>query len=100
MAVIGGANEHARAGGMPDGKDGRWAVRQHDLAHEGFEIGVIFREVAHIALERIAQRALGEALSTPVERGDRESPRAQIAYSLEILLDPFAAALKDANGAA
>ena len=85
---------------MADGEDRRRAIRQHDLAHEGFEIGVVFGEVAHIALAAVAQRAVGETLAAPVERRDREAARAQIAHRLKIFFDPFAAALKNAHRAA
>ena len=74
----------------------RRTIRQHDLAHEGFEIGVVFGEVAHIAFAGIAQRALRQALAAPIERRDGKAARAQIAHRLEIFFDPLAAALKNA----
>ncbi len=100
VAAMGGADEDRGAGGMAERKDRRRAIRQHDFAHERFEIGVVFGEIAHITFAAVAERAVGQALAAPVERRDRKSPRAQIAHRLEIFFDPLAAALKDAHGAA
>ena len=100
VAAMRGADQHRRAGGMTDGENRRRAIRQHDLAHEGLEIAVVFGEVAHIALAPIAERAIGQALTAPIERRDRKAARAQIAHRLEIFFDPFGAALQDAHRAA
>src|ERR1700674_4601606 len=42
-AAIGGANEHGGAHGMAEREQRRRTIRQHDLAHEGLEIAVVFR---------------------------------------------------------
>src|SRR5207302_3667537 len=52
-----------------------------------------------IAFARIAQRAIGQSLPAPIERGDRKAAGAQIAHGLEIFLDELGAALKQAYGA-
>ena len=100
VAAMGGADQNGGAGGMAERENRRRAIRQHDFAHEGFEIGVVFGEIAHIALAAVAQRAVGQALAAPIERRDRKAARAQIAHGLEIFFDPFAAALEDAHRAA
>ncbi len=58
MAAMSGTDQRRRAGGMADGEDRRRTIRQHDLAHEGLEIDVIFGKVAYIALATIAQSAV------------------------------------------
>jgi hypothetical protein len=77
----------------------RRTIRQHDFAHEGFDVALILREVAHVALERIAQRPLRTALPAPIHGRDREAARAEVAHGLEIFLDEFGAALEQADGA-
>src|SRR5579862_1218977 len=100
MAAGNSAKQNGRAGRMSDGKE-RWrAIRQHDLAHESFEIGIVVGKASHVAFAAIAQHALGETLAAPIERRHRKSARPQVTHGLEILFDPFAASLKDANGAA
>ena len=66
---------------------------------EGGEVDVVVGEAAHIALARIAQEPLRAALPAPVEHGDGKAARAQIAHGLEIFLDEFGAAGKQAHGA-
>jgi hypothetical protein len=100
MALKGCAQQHGRAHGMADGKERRRAIRQHDLAHQRFEIEIVFGEVAHVAAAAIRQRTVGKALSAPIKDGDGEAARPQIAHGLEIFLDPFAAAGQDAHRAA
>ena len=65
----------------------RRTVRQHDLIDECIKIDRVFIEAAHVALARIAQRALRQSLPAPVERRDREAARAQIADGLKVFLD-------------
>ena len=60
---------------MADRVIGRRTIRQHDLAHEGFEIGLVFAEAFDMALFRIAQRALRQPLPAPVDGRDRKAPR-------------------------
>ena len=56
-------------------------------------------EIAHVAFARIAQRAVRHSLPAPVERGDGEAARAQVAHGLEIFLDELGAALEQADRA-
>ncbi len=49
LAARRGAEQHGRAHGMAESENRRRAIRQHDLAHEGFEVGVEIGEVAHMA---------------------------------------------------
>ena len=100
MAAVRGADENRRAGGMAEREDRRRTIRQHDLAHEGLEIAVVFGKIAHIALASVAERTIRQTLPAPVERGDRKTARAQIAHRLEIFLDPFGATLENAHRAA
>ena len=81
------------------GEKRRRAIRQHDLANKGIEIDVVAGKVPDIALARVAQRPIRQALPAPVERGHREAAGAQIAHGLEIFLDEFGAALEQAHGA-
>ena len=100
VAAIGGADEHRCAGGMSDGEQRRRTIRQHDLAHESFEVGVVFGEVAHETPVAVLKPAIGKSLAAPIQRRYGKSARAQVAHGLEVFFDPFATALKDAHGAA
>jgi hypothetical protein len=100
LAAGDGTQQNGGAHGMGEREDRRRTIRQHDLAHEGFEVGVELREAADIALIAIAQCAIGQALPAPVEDRHRETAIAQVAHGLEIFLDPFGAAGKQADGAA
>jgi hypothetical protein len=84
---------------MGQRKKRRRAVGQHDLTHEGVEIDVVAGEIPDIALARIAQRAIRQALPAPIQRGNREAAGAQIPHGLEIFLDELRPALKQADGA-
>ena len=99
MPGMGRAQENRRAHGMRQRKDRRRTVRQHDLVDEGFEVDLVLREIAHVAFAPIAQRAFRHPLPAPVERGDREAARAQVAHGLEIFLDELGAALEQADRA-
>src|SRR5262249_15960012 len=55
-------------------------------------------EVPHIAFARVAQCAVRQSLSAPIERGYCETSCAQIAHGLEIFLDEFRPTLKQADG--
>ena len=78
---------------MREGKIRRRAIGQHHLMDEGGQIDNVVVEAAHIAAKRIGQRAFGQALPAPIERGNREAARAQIADGLKILLNKFGAPL-------
>jgi hypothetical protein len=85
---------------MGEREIGRRTIRQHHLAHQRFQVGVELGEIAHVALVAVAERALRQPLPAPVEDGCGKTAVAQIAHRLEILLDPFCAAGKDADRAA
>ena len=93
------AHHHRAAHRMPEREDRRRAIRQHDLLHQRFDVALVFREVADVALARIGQRALGAALPAPVDGGDGKAAGAQFAHRLEIFLDEFGAALEQAHRA-
>ena len=84
---------------MPDGEDRRRTIRQHDLVHQRLEVALVFGKVADMALARIGQRALGTALTAPVESGDSKAAGAQFTHGLEIFLDELGAALEQAHRA-
>ena len=84
---------------MADRVIGRRTIRQHDLVHEGFEIGLVFAKALDIAFFRIAERALRQPLPAPVHGRDREAARPQFARGLVIFLDELRAALEDADRA-
>ncbi len=84
---------------MAERENRRRAIRQHDLMHEGFQVGDVLRETADVAFLRIGERAVGQTLPAPVEGRDREAARAQIAHGLEIFFDVFGAALQHDHGA-
>ncbi len=77
----------------------RRTVGQHDVVDEGFEVDLVVGESPHVALARIAQRALRPALPAPVDRRDREAARAQVAHGLEVFFDELGASLEQADGA-
>ena len=66
-----------RAGGMAERENRRRTIRQHDLAHEGFEIVIVFGEVAHMALAAVAA---GRGRTGP-GRASRASPRRSRAHA-------------------
>ncbi len=84
---------------MRQREEGRRAIRQHHLLHEGFDVDLEIGEVADIALARVAQAARGMALAAPVDHRHREAAVAQVAHRLEILLDLLAAPGEDADRA-
>ena len=84
---------------MSNRVDRRRTIRQHDLAHEGFEIGFVFAEAFDVTLVRIAQRPLRKSLPAPVERRHRKAAGAQFARGLVIFLDELGTPLKDADRA-
>ena len=84
---------------MADREDRRRTIRQHDLLHEGFEVVLVFGEIADVTLARIGELALGAALPAPVERRDGKAARAQFAHRLEIFFDELGAALEEADRA-
>src|SRR6516162_7205869 len=82
---------------MGERENRRWAVRQHHVVDERFEIDLIPGEIAHVAFERVSQGALRHALAAPIQRGDGKTACAQIAHGLEIFFDELGAALKQAD---
>src|SRR5262245_10290510 len=99
MSGMGGAQQDRCAHRLTEGEQGRRTVGQDDFIDEALEIDLVLREIAHVALERVAQRSIRQSLSAPVEDRDREAAGAQIAYGLEILLDEFRAPRKQTDGA-
>ena len=91
------ANERARRMGETEMR--RRTVGQRHLLHERIEVAVVFVETVDMALARIAQPPLGAALPAPVERRDGQTAFPEVADQLEIFLDAFAAAGKDADRA-
>jgi hypothetical protein len=76
------------------------AVRQHHLGKEPLEIADIVQEPVDMAAARIAQQAVGAALSAPVDQRGAEAQPLKVAHGLEILLDALVAALQQDRRAA
>src|SRR6188768_2445051 len=83
---------------MRQGKVWRRTIRQHHLFYEGTNVDFVVGETAHVSLARIEQLPRRMPLSAPVNHRHRESPVAQVAYSLEVFFDLLAASGKHADG--
>ena len=79
--------------------DRRLIMRQHDLGHHGFEVGVVLTKALHVSLARVGDRALRETLAAPVECDGGEAAASQFAHGLEIFLNELRPPLKQADGA-
>ncbi len=97
MALGGRLHQDGRAHRMGEREQRRRTVGQHDLAHEGLEIGLVFREALDVSLVAVVERTLRKPLPAPVEGRDRKAARAEIAHDLEIFFDEFGAPLKNAH---
>ena len=75
MPGIGRAQENRRAHGMRQCEDRRRAVRQHDVVDEGFEVDLVLREIAHIALAPVAQLWAIHTVERPHVADDGVTPR-------------------------
>src|SRR5437870_5790803 len=84
---------------MAEREERRRTIRQHDLFHEGFEVGLVLGKVVDMTPALVAQLVLGQALSAPIESGDGEAPPARVLDDLEILLDELGAAVEQAQRA-
>src|SRR5262249_5433819 len=84
---------------MGERKHRWWTVGQNNFIDECFEVEFVVGKVAHIAFARVAQQPVRQALSAPIEGGNRKTAGAQVAHGLEVLLDEFGPPLEHANGA-
>ena len=84
---------------MAEREKRRGTIGQNHIAHDRFEIDLVFGEIAHMPLAAIAQHPPRQALPTPIEGHDGEAAAAQVAHHLEIFLDEFRAPLEDTDGA-
>src|SRR5918999_4557188 len=77
-----------------------WAIRQHHLAHETFEVPIVFGEIGDVCLPRVYERAVGSALASPIHDCNGEAASPHIGNHLEVFLDEFAPAREATYGAA
>ncbi len=84
-ADMGDAQHHRAAHRMRQRVVGRRTIRQHHLLHEGFDIDLIVRKPADVALARIAQLPRRMPLPAPVDHRHREAALAQLAHHHKIL---------------
>src|SRR6476619_6785271 len=85
---------------MAEREERRRTIRQHDVGHEAAEVALIVAEVPDMTFQRIAGEPARSALPAPIHDGDGKPATAKLTRHLEIFLDEFAAAGKDADRAA